>query len=205
MAPETVRPAFFHDARRVIGAVLCCLGIAAPVGAQDLSCDRGDREVRSLRFTGNVEYTAASLAATVVTLPSSFAGLPVIGERRCLDPSEFARDVQRLETLYRRRGFPDVKVDTTVALRRPGVIDITFRIVEGQPMRVSTLSIRGGEQDTVVQRTTRDFPLRVGGVFDRGALEAGRDTLVRRLRNLGWPQAEALLAYTTNTDRKSVV
>jgi len=209
VAPESVPPeavrwgAILHPARRIFSAALSCLIVAAPLGAQDVSCDRGDREVRSLRFTGNVEYTAASLAATVVTLPSSFAGLPVIGERRCLDPTEFARDVQRLETLYRRRGFPDVQVDTAVTTRRPGVIDISFRIVEGLPMRVSALRIRGGEQDTAVQRTTRDFPLRVGGVFDRGALEAGRDTLVRRLRNLGWPQAEALLAYTTNTAARS--
>ena len=167
--------------------------------AQDLSCERGDREVRALRFAGNSEYQAAALAATIATLPSSFAGLPIIGERRCLDPVEFARDVQRIQTLYRRRGFPDVKVDTVVRTLRSGVIDITFKITEGQPMRVSALRIRGVEVDPAVQVAARDFPLRVGGVFDRGALEAGRDTLVRRLRNVGWPQAEALLAYTTNS------
>ncbi len=176
---------------------------ASPLGAQDLSCDRGDREVRALRFTGNVEYSATSLAATVVTLPSSFAGLPLIGQRRCLDPVEFTRDVQRLQTLYRRRGFPDVTVDTLVRTLRAGVIEVTFRIVEGTPMRVSAFRLRGVEGEPDVQAASRDFPLRVGGVFDRGALEAGRDTLVRRLRNRGWPQAEALLAYTTNTAQRT--
>ncbi|MBL0169287.1 MAG: BamA/TamA family outer membrane protein [Gemmatimonadaceae bacterium] len=171
---------------------------ATPVAAQDLSCERGDREVRAVRFLGNREFPAATLAAAVVTLPSAFAGLPLVGERRCLDPVEFARDVQRLTTLYRRRGFPDVKVDTQVVARRPGVIDITFAIVEGDPMRVTAFALRGADVDPEVQAASRDFPLRVGGVFDRGALEAGRDTLVRRLRNRGWPQAEALLAYTTN-------
>ncbi|MEQ1691685.1 MAG: BamA/TamA family outer membrane protein [Gemmatimonas sp.] len=171
---------------------------AAPLAAQDLSCDRGDREVRALRFLGNREFAATTLAAAVATLPSAFAGLPLVGERRCLDPIEFARDVQRLTTLYRRRGFPDVKVDTIVVTRRPGVIDITFTIVEGDPMRVTAFALRGADADPEVQQASRDFPLRVGGVFDRGTLEAGRDTLVRRLRNRGWPQAEALLAYTTN-------
>jgi len=178
---------------------LAALSVARPAAAQDLSCDRGDREVRALRFTGNREYAAAALAATVATTPSSVAGLPVIGERRCLDPVEFARDVQRLETLYRRRGFPDVTVDTAVTTVRPGVIEITFAIREGDPMRITALALRGLDLDPEVRDAARDFPLTVGGVFDRGALEAGRDTLVRRLRNKGWPQAEALVAYTTIT------
>ncbi len=187
-------PAFVH---RLLALV--AISVAVPAAAQDLSCDRGDREVRSLRFSGNQEFQAATLAASIATLPSSFAGLPIVGERRCVDPIEFARDVQRLETLYRRRGFPDVVVDTVVATRRPGVIDITFTIVEGEPMRLTAFALRGADVDPEVQVASQDFPLQVGGVFDRGALEAGRDTLVRRLRNLGWPQAEALLAYTTNT------
>lgn len=155
--------------------------------------------MRALRFTGNQEYSAAVLAATVATTPSSFAGLPLVGERRCLDPVEFGRDVRRLETLYRRRGYPDVQVDTTVATVKPGVIEITFRIREGDPMRVTAFAMRGVDGAPELREAARDFPLQVGGVFDRGALEAGRDTLVRRLRNHGWPQAEALLAYTTNT------
>ena len=176
---------------------------AAPLVAQDLSCERGDREVRSLRFAGNLEYPASVLAATVATLPSSLPGVPLLRTRRCLDPVEFARDMRRIETLYRRRGYPDVRVDTVVHTVRPLVIDITFRIVEGEPMRVSALALRGVDGDTELTGAARDFPLRVGGLFDRSALEAGRDTLVRRLRNLGWPQAEALLAYTTNTAQRT--
>ncbi len=139
----------------------------------------------------------------MATTPSSLAGLPLIGERRCLDPVEFSRDVQRLETLYRRRGFLDVKVDTTVTTVKPGVIEITFTIHEGEPMRVTALALRGLDVHPDVRDAAQGFPLAVGGVFDRGALEAGRDTLVRRLRNKGWPQAEALVAYTTNTVQRT--
>ena len=178
---------------------LAVLAVARPAAAQDLSCDRGDREVRALRFAGNREYAAVALAAAVATTPSAFAGLPLVGERRCLDPVEFTRDVQRLETLYRRRGFLDVRVDTIVTTVKPGVIEITFTIREGEPMRITALALRGLDLHAEVRDAARDFPLTVGGVFDRGALDAGRDTLVRRLRNTGWPQAEALVAYTTNT------
>lgn len=176
---------------------------AAPLAAQDYSCERGDREVRSLRFVGNSEYPAAVLATTIATLPSTLPGVPLLGTRRCLDPGEFARDVQRLATLYRRRGYPDVKVDTVVHTVRSNVIDIEFRIDEGAPMRVAAFTLRGVDADRALTGAARDFPLRAGGLFDRSALEAGRDTLVRRLRNLGWPQAEALLAYTTDTRRRT--
>lgn len=182
---------------------LATLSVARPSAAQDLSCDRGDREVRALRFAGNREYSAVALASTVATTPSSLAGLPVVGERRCLDPVEFARDVERLKTLYRRRGFPDVTVDTIVRTVKSGVVEITFTIREGEPMRITALALRGLDVNAEVRRAARDFPLAVGGVFDRGALEAGRDTLVRRLRNTGWPQAEALVAYTTNTAQRT--
>jgi outer membrane protein insertion porin family/translocation and assembly module TamA len=36
-------------------AALTALWCAAPVAAQDLSCERGDREVRALRVVGNRE------------------------------------------------------------------------------------------------------------------------------------------------------
>jgi outer membrane protein assembly factor BamA len=159
--------------------------------------------VRQLGFTGNREFTDVALAASIATQPSSFAGLPVVGVRRCLDPGEFALDVRRLEALYRRRGFPDVQVDTVVRRRRAGVIDITFTIVEGRPLRVTTLTMLGTDAFPETREAIRDFPLRTGGVFDRGALESGRDSVVRRLRNLGWPQAEALLAYTTNDSART--
>ncbi|MCA0375074.1 MAG: BamA/TamA family outer membrane protein [Gemmatimonadetes bacterium] len=188
---------------RLFAALAAALLGAQAAAAQDLSCERGDREVRALRFEGHREYTAAQLAATVATIPSRFGAVPLLGERRCLDPVEFARDVRRLETLYRRRGFPDVQVDTAVRTLRPGVIEVTFVVREGAPMRVTALALRGVEASAPLREAARDFPLAVGGVFDRGALEAGRDTLVRRLRNLGWPQAEALLAYTTNTTART--
>ncbi len=174
------------------------LAAEAPARAQDLRCTPGDREVRALRFEGASAVPAATLAAALATQPSTRGGLPGVGTRRCLDPVEFARDVQRLVTLYRRRGFPDVRVDTTVTVRRPGVVTVTFVIREGSPLRVASLALRGVGDDPALRDAARDFPLAVGGLFDRGALEAGRDTLVRRLRNLGWPQAEVLLAYTTD-------
>ncbi|MES2524466.1 MAG: hypothetical protein V4617_17335, partial [Gemmatimonadota bacterium] len=68
--------ALFHRLLPVFATVSVCLSAVSVAAAQDTSCDRGDREVRALRFTGNREFTDVALAASVATLPSSFAGLP---------------------------------------------------------------------------------------------------------------------------------
>jgi outer membrane protein assembly factor BamA len=172
--------------------------VPAALAAQDFSCERGDRELRALRFAGHREFTTLELLAAVATLPSSRGRLPLLGQRRCLDPAELARDVQRLEVLYRRRGYPEVRVDTLVDTVRADLVDVTFGIVEGPPMRVATLAVRGLDGVDEASAIVEAFPLRAGGLFDRVALEAGRDSIVRQLRNAGWAGAEALLAYTTD-------
>lgn len=178
--------------------LVAALLAAAPLGAQDFSCDRGDREVRALRFSGHREFTTLELRSAVATLPSSGGGLPLFGTKRCLDPLEFARDVQRLEVLYRRRGYPDVVIDTLVETVARDAIEVTFDIREGVPMRVASLTLRGLDAVPGAQAIAEAFPVRAGGLFNRVALEDGRDSLVRQLRNSGWAGAEALLAYTTD-------
>ncbi|MGV3710981.1 MAG: BamA/OMP85 family outer membrane protein [Gemmatimonas sp.] len=154
--------------------------------------------MRALRFQGNHEFDAATLSASIATTPTSFAGLPLVGTKRCLDPVEFARDVQRLEVLYRRRGYPEVDVDTVVRTLRPQVIEVTFRIVEGRPIRVASISMNQPGGLPELDKAAAEFRLQAGVIFDRGSYEAERDSLVRKLRNAGWPQAEALLAYKTD-------
>ncbi len=191
-------------ARLSLGVCAIAIGLlSSPLEAQDFSCERGDREVRTRRFTGNSEFTTLELVSAVATLPSTLAGLPFLSTKRCLDPTEFARDVQRLEILYRRRGYPEVSVDTIVTPVRGDLIDVVFAINEGAPMRVSSLSIRGLESIPGSDALINAFPLRAGGLFNRQALESGRDSLVRDLRNNGWAGAEALLAYTTDERARS--
>ena len=186
----------------VAGACLVGALSAASAGAQDVACEAGDREVRALRFDGNRAFSDLDLGLVVVTTPSSVVSrLRIIGTRRCLDPSEFPRDLLRLEAYYRRRGYPRAEVDTTVRTVAPNAVDVTFRIAEGPPLRLSTLSISGLDSVRGEQNLRRGFPLRPGAVFDRNALEAGRDTIVARLRDAGYPAADALVEWSTDSTR----
>jgi len=178
--------------------------LVAPLEAQETRCDRGDVEVAALSFSGNAAFPDATLAAGIVTTASSRLRrlLRFVGRKLCLDASELPLDVLRLRTWYRNHGFVDVTVDTVVAAAGRGRVEVRFQIAEGEPVRVDTLRIEG--LDGVAQRAqlVSGLPVRVGGWFDRYANAATRDTLTRRLRNSGYPDAETFLGYDTRSAAK---
>jgi outer membrane protein assembly factor BamA len=169
--------------------------------AQDIDCQRGDLEVMRLVFEGNRAFTDADLAKTIVTTPSAWARrylhLPFT-VKHCLDRSELPNDRARLIIFYRRRGYPRVAVDTAVKLLAPGAVEVKFTINEGPPMILKSFVIQG--LDSVPERTrmTRGLPVRVGGRFDRFAIDAATDTVRERLHNNGYPRADAVNHFTIN-------
>ena len=183
--------------RRVVVAVAFLAGAAASAHAQDTSCDPGDVEVRSLDFEGNRAFDDDELADAIVTTPSSWARrwFRVISTRRCLDRVELPRDVLRLALFYRNRGFYEVQVDTVLRPVGSGGVQVTFAIAEGPPTVVDSVAVTGLETVRSGERLSRDLPVRRGRPFDRYRNEATRDTLVRRLRNNGYPNAQVLLNF----------
>jgi outer membrane protein insertion porin family len=174
--------------------LLAALILAAPpVAAQD----EPERVVRQLAFVGNRALDDYTLSASIATTSSSWFATFILvrwlglGEKRYFDETEFRRDVVRLVLLYRQSGYMTAVVDTSV-VRTPRNVYITFRIHEGDPVRVARLELRGvaGLLDTAKLR--RDLPLQVGDAFNRFLLQASADTIALRLRNSGYPYAEVL-------------
>jgi outer membrane protein assembly factor BamA len=170
--------------------------------SQETRCDEGDVEVRNMSFSGNTAFTDAELTSGIVTTPSSRLRrvLRIVGTRRCLDQQALPLDVLRLTLWYRNHGFHAATVDTVVASLGKDRVEVRFLINEGEPMRIDTLRIEG--LDAVPERATivADLPVRVGGWFDRYGNAATRDTLTRRLRDNGYPDAEAFLGYDTRRE-----
>ncbi len=181
---------------------LALLSVAAlPLGAQETRCERGDVQVDKLEFRGNTAFNDATLLAGIVTTPSSWLRrtFRFVGARHCLDAREFPDDLRRLEVWYRNHGFTDATVDTVVTPTGPNRVSVRFNIVEGEPVVIDTLRLIG--LDAVPERAEliRDLPVRSGGRFDRYANSAMRDTLTRRFRDNGYPDAETFLGYDTRT------
>jgi outer membrane protein insertion porin family len=176
---------------------------AVTLGAQEPE----DLVVRKLDFQGNRAIPDEVLASAISTTNSSWFArafavrLLGLGEKRYFDEQEFRRDVVRLEVLYRRSGYPSVAIDTAVR-REPRDIYVTFRIQEGAPILVRSLQILGVDtlRDWLQRRIHVDLPLRVGDAFNRYAMQATADSITRRLKDRGYPDARVYTAFESDRD-----
>ena len=193
------------------GLAAVALGVliaaASPVQAQE-----SPRVVRKLDFVGNTAIRDEVLGSAISTTNSSwFARVFLVrslglGEKRDFDEQEFKRDVVRLVVLYRRSGYPHVQIDTVVR-REPRDVYLTFRIAEGEPIRLTKLDITG--IDSLPARTREetlvDLPLHVGDPFNRFVMQTTADTITRRLRDRGYPSARVFTSFETNRDALTAV
>ncbi len=176
------------------------LAVGAPTAlvAQDQP-----RVVRGLDFEGNRALDDYGLSIKIATSNSSWAARRWwirwlgLGEKREFDEQEFRRDVVRLLLLYRQSGYMSAVVDTVVQ-RTGRDVFVTFRIHEGEPVRLARLDILGvaGVLDTA--RLRRELPLQVGDPFNRFLFLSAADTILGRLRNAGYPYAEVLRSFDSD-------
>ncbi|HEX5580000.1 MAG TPA: POTRA domain-containing protein, partial [Gemmatimonadaceae bacterium] len=203
-----------RPARRLVGAfvatlaallALCTLG-AGSAAAQEVACDPGDVEVRSLDFEGNRTFSDAELARGLAVTPSSWVRrtFGFFGTRRCVVRDELRFDVARLALYYRKRGFPQAQVDTLITDLAPDAIAVTFRVDEGPALRLDTLRVTGLEEVPDGDALARELGIAEGERFDQYALDTARVVLVQRLRNGGYPYADVLRGFTTHLATGSV-
>jgi outer membrane protein insertion porin family len=182
------------------------LGAFLVVGTGSAAAQTQPRVVRELKFDGNKSLPDALLANSISTTVSSwFARSSAVrwiglGEKRYFNETEFERDVLRLEVIYRRSGFPDVRVDTLVR-RTPTDVFATFRITEGKPIVLTDFAISGLDSLTEKERRSvrEGLPLRVGQPFNLALLQASVDTLIWRLRSRGYPRSDAFREYAVDS------
>jgi outer membrane protein assembly complex protein YaeT len=180
---------------------LCLTLFAAVLAAAPLAAQQEpQRVVRGLSFEGNHAIDDYTLSTAIGTSNSSWfaRAFPIrllgLGEKRVFNELEFRRDVVRLLLLYRQSGYMNAVIDTLV--RRDGRdVYIKFRIYEGDPVRLARLDVLGLDSILDVPRLKRDLPLQVGDPFNRALFQASADTVVNRLKNLGYPYADILRNY----------
>ena len=161
--------------------------------------------MRGLRFEGNHALDDYTLSTAIATSNSSylarawlFRGLG-LGEKRLFDELEFRRDVVRLLLLYRQSGYMNAVVDTLVRRDSTGHdVYVTFRITEGEPVRVTRIDLPGLDSLLDVRALRRVLPLQVGDPFNRFLFQAAADTITERLRNRGYPYADVLRNFDTD-------
>lgn len=177
---------------------ILCVAPVLPLAAQAI--EEG-LVIRQLKFSGNKSVESRFLEASIATTNSSFFARDGwvrwigLGVKRHLNERTLRVDAVRIKTFYQRKGFLEVKVDTTV-IRSEQSAWITFHITEGEPVLINTLEIRGLDSLEHRDRLLRDLALRTGEPYDRDLLLVSADTLITRLQNLGFPEAQVLIEKT---------
>src|SRR5688500_19049533 len=175
------------------------LAAASPVIAQEIDCDPGDTEVRRLSFSGNRTFSDSRLAAQIATTASGtlYRYARFIGTRHCLDPVHLPLDSIRLLRFYQDRGFYDAAVGLDTTTVDESAIHVHFRITEGRPMLIDTLTVTGLEGVPDSARIRRGLPIARGQRFDKEALGNALTYITTSLRNSGYPDADVFRGYDT--------
>ncbi|MFI5211171.1 MAG: autotransporter assembly complex family protein, partial [Gemmatimonadales bacterium] len=82
---------------------------------------------------------------------------------------------------------------------------ITFEITEGPPVVVTSFTVTGLDSLPRSAKLTEDLPLRVGKPFNRFLFQASADSILRRLRDIGYPSADVLRNFTVDKVARTAV
>ena len=163
------------------------MGVTCVAGCRE----EGDIQISGLDFNGVEQVDKGALTTALQTKQGSW--IPW-SRKRYFDRRAFEADLKRIVAFYRDRGFPEARVESfDVRLNdAQDKVDITVNIVEGEPIRVETIALRGfdvipADRQRVLQE---GMPLQPGRPLDRQLATASRERALNALRDDGYPYAE---------------
>jgi outer membrane protein assembly complex protein YaeT len=184
---------------RVAFLLLVALGAFSAAGCRE----EGDIQISGLSFNGVKQVDKGALANALQTKKGSW--IPW-GRKRYFDRRAFEADLKRIEAFYRDRGFPDARVRSfDVKLNdAQDQVDVTLDIVEGEPILVAGIELRGfdvltDDQQKMLQQT---LPLQAERPLDRQLEVASRERALNVLRDEGYPYAEVTLREEAAGERQ---
>ena len=171
---------------RVAFLLLVLVGVTCVAGCRE----EGDIQISGLHFNGVEQVDKGALTSALQTKQGSW--IPW-SRKRYFDRRAFEADLKRIEAFDRDRGFPDARVRSfDVRLNETqDKVDVTVDIVEGEPIRVDAIEIRGvdvlpADRQRALKET---LPLQPGRPLDRQLATASRERVLNALRDDGYPYA----------------
>jgi outer membrane protein insertion porin family/translocation and assembly module TamA len=164
---------------RRLALLLLALGATLPGVAGAVQLDELDLaqrwRLRQLRFEGNEHVEAGALKSAMVTKPRPWFAL--WREFPEFDPVAFRVDLERVQRVYRNRGYFEARILHDIVLPAEGT-DITavIWIEEGPPVHIGRVDVElGGVEIAPEERTQllETFPVTEGKVFTQELYDAG--------------------------------
>lgn len=155
-----------------------------------------------MRFEGNTNYDDSYLLGLIRTQPTPAAGwvwlyqtigprFPLAQEPQYFDFQVFEEDIRLLRQHYVNNGFFLSSVDGSFTRTADGEIDVFFRIEEGMPSLIDSVSYRNLSSlpPTVQGEINRSPLLRPGRHYSADEVYRERDRILGILANNGFPRA----------------
>ena len=207
--PARLRAATWLCAIAALLALAACAANPAPGGPfPNLSQYQG-REITAVSVSGDLaDVPRDSVVRVLATLPSRCrvlgllnACLPLIGkhETHKLDMQVLARDVVRIQLVFRDNGYYGTRVVPTVDEQPGGKVEVRFNVIPGDLVRLRTLTVNGAEGVIPTDQLVRKLPLKVGEPFRRNEFLASVDTVRNLLLDAGHAYAQVLRNYQIDT------
>lgn len=118
----------------------------------------------------------------------------VVHEYEVFDPLVVERDQQRIERVFRARGYYHARVLRTAVDKDGDMVDVTFFVAEGPPTRIREVTLSGAEhlpqdlREELAGETRRVLPR--GAPLDEDAFRELEEALERLLTDAGYAYAE---------------
>jgi len=167
------------------------------------------REIHDVEVSGELgEVPLDSLQRVVATRRSrcSLLGfipvcLPVLGGRvtEKLDTQVLARDVVRIQLVFRDNGYYGTRVVPTVDEAPGNTVDVRFNVIPGERVLLRTLDVSGAEAILPDSAVLAKVPLKVGEPFRRNDFLAAVDTVRNVLLDSGYAYTQVLRNYQIDT------
>jgi outer membrane protein insertion porin family len=110
----------------------------------------------------------------------------------------------RIRERYEAEGFPRVHVDAVVHARAPGEVDVTFRIVEGEPLRVAAVEIEG-DVTLPSGEIRRALSIHAGDRYAPARRRAAQSAVIRLFRNAGYYEVRVEIRWEPRAENTGVL
>lgn len=183
-----------------------CITNPAVTGPFPRFSEYDGRQVRTVSFTGDLQIPRDTLPESILTHAPRcrIPRLPLIG---CIpgstvfefDRVELARDVARIQLLYRDFGYYGTRVIPTVDAEDEKWVSVRFSIAPGDRVYLRDLAVEGIGEVMDSTRLRARLPLKEGEPFSRNAFLSSADTIRASLIRRGYAYADVLRNYAIDT------
>jgi outer membrane protein assembly factor BamA len=182
---------------------LGCGASRTPEATTPRSDNADTRWVQAFELVGNQIFEDDAILAKL------HYGTTESDEERIYRPAMVEFDEQRVVAFYRERGYFGARAEARVIQRTPRLVDVSMRIEEGQPTRVTSLAVRGMPQQPPepaqidALALVRDAGLSRNDVFVHEQYLAAKDRLRDALARAGYIHAQVEGRVRVNRDQRT--